>query len=72
MIEREPRAGIREQVDADFVEFRATGEHAQGSFRCSDCGYGVVVADRLPPCPMCGGAVWEESPGSSFRGTPPL
>ena len=72
MIEREPRGGIDEEVAGDFVEFRATGEPAKGSFRCSECGYGVVVADRLPPCPMCGGAVWEESPWSPFRGTPPL
>ncbi len=36
---------------------RGTG--VSGEFRSSDCGYGVVVRRGLPPCPMCGGTVWE-------------
>ena len=55
-----------DQVDSDYVPFLATGERAKGSFRCSDCGYGVVVTGALPPCPMCGRAVWEEAPWSPF------
>jgi rubrerythrin len=50
----------------DFVEFMATGVRAKGSFQCTECGYGVVISATLPLCPMCGNAVWEESPWSPF------
>jgi rubrerythrin len=43
----------------DFVEFYAAGKPAVGEFRCSECGYGIVVQRLLPSCPMCGGAAWE-------------
>jgi rubrerythrin len=42
-----------------FVDFAVTGTEVAGEFRCADCGYGAVVHRALPPCPMCGGAVWE-------------
>jgi rubrerythrin len=42
-----------------FVDFAAAGTHVSGEFRCADCGYGAVVHRALPPCPMCGGTVWE-------------
>jgi hypothetical protein len=45
--------------EADFLEFVVAGANAAGEFRCSDCGYGAVVRRALPPCPMCGGTVWE-------------
>jgi hypothetical protein len=44
-----------------YVEFHTAGESAAGDFRCSGCGYGAVVHRVLPVCPMCGGAVWEQS-----------
>jgi hypothetical protein len=44
---------------AGLVDFAVTGTKASGEFRCSDCGYGAVVQRALPPCPMCGGTVWE-------------
>jgi rubrerythrin len=44
---------------AGYVEFFATGQTAAGSFRCSECGYGVTVQRALPRCPMCGGTAWE-------------
>jgi rubrerythrin len=62
MIEEEQVVeGEREAAGVgDYVAFRRTGETAKGSFRCADCGYGVVVNAPLPLCPMCGSMVWEE------------
>ena len=40
-------------------DFKVAGSEVSGEFRCGDCGYGAVVQRALPPCPMCGGAVWE-------------
>jgi rubrerythrin len=37
----------------------AAGSNTSGEFRCADCGYGAVVQQVLPPCPMCQGTVWE-------------
>jgi hypothetical protein len=45
-----------------LVDFAVTGTKISGEFRCSDCGYGAVVHRMLPPCPMCGGTVWETRP----------
>jgi hypothetical protein len=45
-----------------LAEFRVAGTEVAGEFRCSDCGYGAVVQRELPPCPMCGGTVWESRP----------
>jgi rubrerythrin len=45
----------------DYVEFLRAGQTAVGEYRCSGCGYGAVVRRELPPCPMCGGEVWEPS-----------
>jgi rubrerythrin len=47
------------QDDSGFREFAIAGGRVSGEFRCADCGYGAVVQRALPPCPMCGGAVWE-------------
>ena len=41
------------------VDFAGAGESAIGEFRCSACGYGVMVQRELPRCPMCSGTVWE-------------
>jgi hypothetical protein len=49
-------------VFAALVDFAVTGTKISGEFRCSDCGYGAVVQRVLPPCPMCGGTVWETRP----------
>lgn len=45
--------------DPGLVDFAAAGTEAAGEFRCTDCGYGAVVQRTLPPCPMCGGTIWE-------------
>jgi hypothetical protein len=42
-----------------LAEFAVTGTDVSGEFHCADCGYGAVVQRALPPCPMCGGTVWE-------------
>lgn len=56
-------------VFAAFVEFVAAGTKASGDFRCPDCGYGAVVHRALPPCPMCGGTIWESlAPPVRFDG----
>lgn len=52
--------------DADYVAFVHAGEQAKGSFRCSECGYGVVVSSALPVCPMCQTDTWELSDWSPF------
>jgi hypothetical protein len=45
--------------DPEFMQFAAAGSNGAGEFRCPDCGYGAVVQQVLPLCPMCRGAVWE-------------
>jgi hypothetical protein len=42
-----------------FIDFALAGATGGGEFRCADCGYGAVVQRVLPPCPMCGGTLWE-------------
>jgi hypothetical protein len=59
-------------VDLQFVDFRTAGDEAPGEFRCADCGYGVIVQRVLPPCPMCGGGVWEPSWSRSRPPAAPL
>lgn len=46
-------------LEDGFVDFLAAGQAAVGEFRCSECGYGVIVQRELPPCPMCQGEAWE-------------
>jgi rubredoxin len=50
----------------DYVEFWAAGQSVKGEFHCSACGYGVTIVRALPPCPMCGGTSWEQTPWSPF------
>ena len=60
------RGQVPAEDEGDYVAFLRTGDVAKGSFRCSECGYGVVVAGGLPLCPMCGSTAWEESAWSAF------
>jgi hypothetical protein len=48
--------------DSVFVDFEVTETDLCGEFRCADCGYGAVLRRGLPPCPMCGGTLWESRP----------
>ncbi|HET7572527.1 MAG TPA: hypothetical protein VFJ77_07650 [Gaiellaceae bacterium] len=57
-------------AETGFVEFAVAGTAAKGEFRCAECGYGAVVQRALPPCPMCGGEVWEQSTFGRFRLAP--
>ena len=60
-------------LTGDYVEFWATGQNVTGEFHCSECGYGVTIVRKLPPCPMCGGKAWEQSAWSPFsRAQQPL
>jgi hypothetical protein len=34
--------------------------------RCAGCGYGVSVTGEPPPCPMCGGMLWDPAPWRPF------
>ncbi|HET8751312.1 MAG TPA: hypothetical protein VFM43_02155 [Gaiellaceae bacterium] len=45
--------------ESGFASFVSAGTEVSGDFRCPECGYGAVVHRALPPCPMCGGTVWE-------------
>ena len=60
------RLAVRE-LERDYVEFWPAGTRAKGEFRCSDCGYGVIVTAGLPTCPMCGCDAWEQIDWSPFR-----
>ena len=56
----------RSETDGVTVErepFLQAGRVASGEFRCCGCGYGVVVRNVLPSCPMCQGVEWETSVG---------
>jgi rubrerythrin len=57
--------GIESLDAAGYVQFVAAGDEGSGQFSCADCGYGVSVQRRLPLCPMCGGAAWEEAAPSA-------
>ena len=48
-------------VDDGYVQLYASGDAAEGAFRCAECGYGVAVSAALPPCPMCAGRSWERA-----------
>ena len=59
--------GLAETERADeFIEFLRAGALARGLYCCVACGRRVVTAYQLPPCPSCGGQVWEELSSSPF------
>ena len=60
----EPRKG--DTREGDYIEFVRAGAAATGEYRCSDCGYGVMVQVALPACPMCAGTNWEAAASSPF------
>ncbi|HEX6680901.1 MAG TPA: hypothetical protein VF063_09670 [Gaiellaceae bacterium] len=61
---QEPQRGTA--GDEEFVEFARTGERAMGAFECVGCGYGAVVREELPSCPMCQGTLWERTEWAPF------
>jgi rubrerythrin len=50
--------------------FLSAGSRAFGEFRCAECGYGVVVRQALPECPMCRGRSWEDTTTSPYADSP--
>ena len=48
------------EPEADGLDsLHATGTIAAGEYRCTSCRYGITINALLPPCPMCGGELWE-------------
>jgi rubrerythrin len=58
-VERPAEVAAAPLDESGFADFTAAGVRVSGEFRCADCGYGAIVRSALPPCPMCGGTVWE-------------
>ena len=54
---------VRETEDSEVERgMVATGGGRKGKrteYRCAACGYGIVVYERPPSCPMCSKARWE-------------
>ena len=46
-------------VSLEIVENLEVDEPERQDFACSACGYGIVVRDELPACPMCRSESWE-------------
>jgi hypothetical protein len=57
----EPQASPEE-----YVEFVRAGAQVTGSFECTACGNRHMATRYLPPCPECGGGLWERSSWSPF------
>jgi len=52
-----------EQTTAKVPRRRSRGgEGARSELYCGACGYGVVVADVPPACPMCRSEQWAHRP----------
>ncbi len=65
-----------EQLDRGRPEegipaFYSAGDRADADVSCAGCGYGVSSRTRLPPCPMCGGDLWEDARTSGFGRSAP-
>jgi hypothetical protein len=52
------RADDRE-VERGMVAARGGRKGKRAEYRCAACGYGIVVYERPPSCPMCSEARWE-------------
>jgi hypothetical protein len=59
-------AGSSRDAATDSMARHRAGDAGKGEFRCDDCHYGVVISQKLPNCPMCGGEVWEASAWHPF------
>ena len=69
-MEEAERAAVEALGDTGYVELTAAGTAVVGEFRCAECGYGAIVHDRLPLCPMCGGGSWGGTFWGPFRRGP--
>jgi hypothetical protein len=52
------RADDRE-VERGMVAAGRGRKGKRAEYRCAACGYGIVVYERPPSCPMCSEARWE-------------
>jgi hypothetical protein len=63
--ERDPElvASVRQAEDSELERgMVAVGGGRKGKraeYRCTVCGYGIVVYGQAPSCPMCSEARWE-------------
>ena len=48
------RAGVVAPAADEHSGWNGRAEH-----RCAVCGYGIVVNDPVPLCPMCGTNAWD-------------
>ena len=46
-------------LGAPLLATDAAPSSARAEHRCAACGYGVVVSDPLPACPMCRTNTWD-------------
>jgi hypothetical protein len=58
--------GLRPMPIEELDVVLMAGTRTRGEFRCSECGYGVMVYRELPRCPMCFGDAWTETGWSPF------
>jgi hypothetical protein len=47
------------EVEGGMVAVGGGRKGKRAEYRCTVCGYGVVVYGQAPSCPMCGEARWE-------------
>ncbi len=65
LIDGDPKlaALVREADDSEVKRGMAVaGRGRKGprdEYRCAACGYGIVVYEQPPSCPMCSEALWE-------------
>ena len=57
--------GQTHRVD-EYVEFFSQGALVTGVLSCVACGRTIVSLYQLPPCPSCGGTIWEDPSSSPF------
>lgn len=57
--EAEPPRVSRDADATSRSELQGALTPRRDDLRCSECGYGVVVAEAPPACPMCQASAWE-------------
>jgi hypothetical protein len=49
----------RETEDSEVKRSMVAAKGKRTEYRCAACGYGIVVYERPPSCPMCSKPRWE-------------
>jgi hypothetical protein len=47
------------EVDGGMVAAGGGRKAKRADYRCAACGYGIVIYEQPPGCPMCSEARWE-------------